>query len=94
VSRPRGLAPDIGQHTAEVLEAAALTPGEVSALAAAGIVGPPSLDESDEELISAGPAPRPVGVAPGDVEAGDGAAGDGDAGHGRWAGHSPSTTSG
>lgn len=46
---PRGLAPEIGQHTAEVLEAAGLTPGEVSALAAAGVVGPPSLDEPDDE---------------------------------------------
>jgi crotonobetainyl-CoA:carnitine CoA-transferase CaiB-like acyl-CoA transferase len=46
---PRGLAPEIGQHTAEVLEAAGLTPGEVSALAAAGIVGPPNLDEPDAD---------------------------------------------
>jgi crotonobetainyl-CoA:carnitine CoA-transferase CaiB-like acyl-CoA transferase len=81
---PRGLAPDIGQHTADVLEAAGLTPGEVSALAAAGIVGPPSLDEPDEELISAGPPPPPMSIV----------AGAGDAGPGRWAGHSPSTTSG
>jgi crotonobetainyl-CoA:carnitine CoA-transferase CaiB-like acyl-CoA transferase len=46
---PRGLAPEIGQHTVEVLEAAGLTPGEVSALAAAGVVGPASLDELDDE---------------------------------------------
>ena len=49
---PRGLAPDIGQHTAEVLEAAGLTPGEVSALAAAGVVGPASLDEGDDEDLT------------------------------------------
>jgi crotonobetainyl-CoA:carnitine CoA-transferase CaiB-like acyl-CoA transferase len=46
--RPRGLAPEIGQHTEEVLEAAGLTPGEVAALAAAGVVGPPSLNEPDD----------------------------------------------
>lgn len=45
---PRGVAPDIGQHTAEVLEAAGLTPGEVAALAAAGVIGPPSLDDADD----------------------------------------------
>jgi crotonobetainyl-CoA:carnitine CoA-transferase CaiB-like acyl-CoA transferase len=44
---PRGIAPDVGQHTAEVLEAAGLTAGEVSALAAAGIVGPPALADVD-----------------------------------------------
>lgn len=44
---PRGPAPDIGQHTAEVLEASGLTGGEVSALAAAGIVGPPALADED-----------------------------------------------
>ncbi len=49
---PRGLAPEIGQHTAEVLEGAGLTPGEVSALAAAGVVGPPSLDEPDDEAVT------------------------------------------
>ena len=40
---PRGPAPEVGQHTAEVLTAAGLAPEEVSALAAAGVVGPPSL---------------------------------------------------
>jgi crotonobetainyl-CoA:carnitine CoA-transferase CaiB-like acyl-CoA transferase len=40
---PRGLAPDIGQHTASILEAAGLTNGEVSALAAAGVIGPAGL---------------------------------------------------
>ena len=44
---PRGPAPDIGQHTEEVLEAAGLTPGEVAALAAAGVIGPRTLDEPD-----------------------------------------------
>jgi crotonobetainyl-CoA:carnitine CoA-transferase CaiB-like acyl-CoA transferase len=44
---PRGPAPDIGEHTAAVLEAAGLTAGEVSALAAAGIVGPPALADDD-----------------------------------------------
>jgi hypothetical protein len=44
---PRGAAPDIGQHTEEVLEAAGLTPGEVAALAAAGVIGPRTLDEPD-----------------------------------------------
>jgi crotonobetainyl-CoA:carnitine CoA-transferase CaiB-like acyl-CoA transferase len=37
---PRGPAPDIGAHTAEVLESSGLTRGEVAALAAAGVVGP------------------------------------------------------
>ena len=44
---PRGPAPDIGQHTEDVLEAAGLTPGEVAALAAAGVIGPRTLDEPD-----------------------------------------------
>jgi crotonobetainyl-CoA:carnitine CoA-transferase CaiB-like acyl-CoA transferase len=44
---PRGPAPDTGQHTAEVLAAAGLSAGEVSALAAAGIVGPPALADED-----------------------------------------------
>jgi crotonobetainyl-CoA:carnitine CoA-transferase CaiB-like acyl-CoA transferase len=39
---PRGLAPEVGQHTAAVLEAAGLTAGEVSALVAAGVIGPPA----------------------------------------------------
>jgi crotonobetainyl-CoA:carnitine CoA-transferase CaiB-like acyl-CoA transferase len=43
--RPRGLAPDIGQHTTEVLQAAGLTEDEVAALAAAGVIGPASLAE-------------------------------------------------
>jgi crotonobetainyl-CoA:carnitine CoA-transferase CaiB-like acyl-CoA transferase len=42
---PRGPAPEIGQHTEDVLEAAGLTPGEVAALAAAGVVGPSNLDD-------------------------------------------------
>ena len=46
------MAPEIGQHAAEVLEAAGLTPGEVSALAAAGVVGPASLDEPDDEDLT------------------------------------------
>src|SRR5829696_6241841 len=46
---PRGPAPDIGQHTEDVLEAAGLTPGEVAALAAAGVVGPSNLDEPDDQ---------------------------------------------
>jgi crotonobetainyl-CoA:carnitine CoA-transferase CaiB-like acyl-CoA transferase len=61
--RPRGPAPDIGQHTEEVLEAAGLTPGEVAALAAAGIVGPCTLDEPDAvdvDVTIAEPA-RPSG---------------------------------
>ena len=61
---PRGPAPDIGQHTEEVLEAAGLTPGEVAALAAAGVVGPTHLDEPDHaspvDLAGAQPA-RPSG---------------------------------
>jgi len=44
---PKGPAPDIGQHTAAVLAAAGLTPGEVSALAAAGVVGPAGLAGGD-----------------------------------------------
>ena len=55
---PRGTAPEIGQHTAEVLEAAGLTPGEVSALAAAGVVGPQNLDEPDEETLDLDPPSR------------------------------------
>jgi crotonobetainyl-CoA:carnitine CoA-transferase CaiB-like acyl-CoA transferase len=47
---PRGLAPDIGQHTEDVLEAAGLTPGEVAALAAAGVVGPCNLDEPTDRV--------------------------------------------
>jgi crotonobetainyl-CoA:carnitine CoA-transferase CaiB-like acyl-CoA transferase len=42
---PRGLAPEVGEHTAAVLQAAGLTAGEVSALAAAGVIGPPGLAE-------------------------------------------------
>lgn len=46
---PRGPAPDIGQHTAEVLERVGLTPDEVSALAAAQVVGPAALAGEDAE---------------------------------------------
>lgn len=46
---PRGLAPEIGQHTAEVLGGTGLTPGEVAALAAAGVVGPASLADGAED---------------------------------------------
>jgi crotonobetainyl-CoA:carnitine CoA-transferase CaiB-like acyl-CoA transferase len=49
---PRGLAPDIGQHTAAVLQAAGLTAGEVLALAAAGVVGPPGLADRDVPVES------------------------------------------
>lgn len=45
---PRGPAPDVGQHTTEVLTEAGLTEGEVAALGAAGIVGPHGL--SDDEV--------------------------------------------
>ena len=37
--RPRGAAPDLGQHTAEVLGELGLSPQEVEALAADGVVG-------------------------------------------------------
>jgi crotonobetainyl-CoA:carnitine CoA-transferase CaiB-like acyl-CoA transferase len=40
---PRGPAPEIGQHTAQILVEAGLNEGEVAALAAAGIVGPHGL---------------------------------------------------
>lgn len=40
---PRGPAPDVGQHSVEVLGSVGLSPDDVSALAAAGIVGPASL---------------------------------------------------
>jgi crotonobetainyl-CoA:carnitine CoA-transferase CaiB-like acyl-CoA transferase len=43
--RPRGPAPDLGQHTSEVLQEAGLTADEVAALAAAGVVGPATLGE-------------------------------------------------
>jgi crotonobetainyl-CoA:carnitine CoA-transferase CaiB-like acyl-CoA transferase len=61
---PRGPAPDIGQHTEEVLEAAGFTPGEVAALAAAGVVGPSNLDEPDIEAavdVASAPQPQPSG---------------------------------
>jgi crotonobetainyl-CoA:carnitine CoA-transferase CaiB-like acyl-CoA transferase len=65
---PRGLAPEVGQHTEEVLEAAGLTPGEVAALAAAGVVGPTNLDEPDGEVT-----PEPPGAGDGRPDgAGDG----------------------
>jgi crotonobetainyl-CoA:carnitine CoA-transferase CaiB-like acyl-CoA transferase len=38
---PRGLAPEIGQHTVEVLEAAGYTTVEIDALAASGSIGVP-----------------------------------------------------
>jgi crotonobetainyl-CoA:carnitine CoA-transferase CaiB-like acyl-CoA transferase len=44
---PRGLAPDVGQHTAAVLQSIGLTPGELSALAAAGVIGPSGLADDD-----------------------------------------------
>ncbi len=71
---PRGLAPDVGQHTAEVLEAAGLTPGEVSALAAAGVVGPSSLDEPEEETPAPEQAERPAPPAVDDRSAASSAA--------------------
>ena len=40
---PRGPAPDIGEHTAEVLRGAGLSEDEVSALVAAGVVSGPGL---------------------------------------------------
>jgi len=43
--RPRGLAPEIGQHTVEVLRAVGVNAEEVAALAAAGVIGPASLAE-------------------------------------------------
>lgn len=46
---PRGPAPELGQHTAEVLASLGLTPGEVAAMAAAGVVGPAALAESPGE---------------------------------------------
>ena len=36
---PRGPAPDVGEHTGEVLRAAGLTPDEVRALASAHVIG-------------------------------------------------------
>jgi crotonobetainyl-CoA:carnitine CoA-transferase CaiB-like acyl-CoA transferase len=72
---PRGAAPDIGEHTEEVLEAAGLTPGEIAALATAGVVGPCNLDEPDlatvVDLTGAPPAVpdgdghRPLAQLPG-----------------------------
>jgi crotonobetainyl-CoA:carnitine CoA-transferase CaiB-like acyl-CoA transferase len=44
---PRGPAPEIGQHTTEVLTEAGLTQGEVAALGAAGIVGPHGLADDE-----------------------------------------------
>jgi crotonobetainyl-CoA:carnitine CoA-transferase CaiB-like acyl-CoA transferase len=40
---PRGPAPELGQHTAEVLATLGLSAGEVAAMAAAGVVGPAAL---------------------------------------------------
>jgi crotonobetainyl-CoA:carnitine CoA-transferase CaiB-like acyl-CoA transferase len=42
---PRGPGPDVGQHTREVLTELGVTPEEVAALAAEGVVGPPHLGE-------------------------------------------------
>jgi crotonobetainyl-CoA:carnitine CoA-transferase CaiB-like acyl-CoA transferase len=42
---PRGPAPDVGQHTNEVLTEIGFTAEEVAALAGAGVVGPASLAE-------------------------------------------------
>ncbi len=38
---PRGVAPDLGQHTAEVLTEAGLSQDEIAALLADGVIGPP-----------------------------------------------------
>lgn len=43
---PRGPAPDIGAHTAEVLESSGLSRDDVLSLAAAGVVGPAALADS------------------------------------------------
>jgi crotonobetainyl-CoA:carnitine CoA-transferase CaiB-like acyl-CoA transferase len=51
--RPRGPAPDIGAHTAEVLLAAGLSGGEIAALAAAGVIGPASLADEDAVVAPA-----------------------------------------
>ncbi len=39
--RPRGPAPDVGQHTRQILEAAGLGPEEIEALGTQGVVGLP-----------------------------------------------------
>jgi crotonobetainyl-CoA:carnitine CoA-transferase CaiB-like acyl-CoA transferase len=43
--KPRGPAPEIGEHTSEVLQGLGLTADEVRALAAAGVVGALDLEE-------------------------------------------------
>ncbi len=47
--RPRGPAPDLGSHTAEVLAQCGFSRSEVAALAAAGVVGPAWLTDEDGE---------------------------------------------